>query len=156
MLYHNSVHTCIFTTPHCTPTSAPYPAFYTADPHLAHTYAHTYAHTAKRCLDPPRPTMFGSQRREGVVQFAHALHTATSTRTPTKNICGASYTYRIPHYTCVLYIRRPMHMHASMPVYNKLHNFHCESAQSFIAIVREVSLRAYSSICFMKLRCKRT
>ena len=45
-------------------------------------------------------------------------------------------------YTCVLNIRRPIHIHASMPVYNKLHHFHCERAQSFSASVREVSLPA--------------
>ena len=56
-------------------------------------YAHTYAHTAKGWLDPPRTTL----------QFAHALHTATSTSaiTPTKNICAASSAYQIPRYTYV-------------------------------------------------------
>ena len=71
-------------------------------------YAHTYAHTAKGCLDPPRTTL----------QFAHALHTATTTSaiTPTKQICAASSAYQIPRYTCILHIRRPMHTHAIMPV----------------------------------------
>ena len=88
-------------------------------------YAHTYARSAKRCLDPPRTTL----------EFAHALHTATSTSaiTPTKNICAASSAYQIPRYTCVLNIRRHMHTHASMPVYNKLHHFS--------ASVCEVSVR---------------
>ena len=66
MLYHNSVYTCIFATPpripplpntrHSTPRSHAVPM---------HIYAHTYAYTAiyKRCLDPPRATMFGAQRR---------------------------------------------------------------------------------------------
>ena len=130
------------------PTSTQYSAFYTVEPHCAHTYAHTYAHTAKHCLDPPRAPMFRAQCREGVVQFTHAPHTATSTRaiTPTKNICAASSTYQIPRYTCVLNIRRHMHTHASMPVYIKLHHFHCERSRSFIARVRKVSLRAWSSI----------
>ena len=98
--------------------------------------AHTYAHTAKRCLDPPCTTL----------QFAHALHTATSTSavTPTKNVCAASPAYQILRYTCVLNVRRPMHTHASMPVYNKLRHFHCECAQSFSASVCEVSVQASS------------
>ena len=101
------------------PTSTQYSAFYTAEPSRAHTYGHTYphayvhayAHTTKRCLDPPRgATIFGAQHRQGVVQFAHAPHTATgtSTITPTKNICAASSAYQILCYTCVLHIRHPM------------------------------------------------
>ena len=80
------------------------PRLYTAEPRGAYIYAHTYAHIAKRCLNPPQATMFGAQRREGVVQFAHALHTATSTSaiTATNNMCAASSAYQIPHYTCVL------------------------------------------------------
>ena len=56
------------------------------------------------------------------------------------------HAYQIPRYTCVLNIRRPMHTHASMPVYNKLHHFHCERARSFIASECEVSLRACSCV----------
>ena len=117
-------------------------------------YIYTYAHTAKRCLDPPRTTP----------QFAHALHTATSTSalTPTKNICEASSAYQIPRYTCVLNIRRPMHTHARMPVYNKLHNFHYERARSFTVSVRQVSVRVCAKFqcehvrAYLRLRCKRT
>ena len=121
MLNHNSAYTQLvyqhlgYTSSH--PTSTQYTEFYTAEPHCAHTYAHTYVHTAKRCLDPPRATMFRGQRREGVVLFTHAPHTATSTSaiTPTKNICDASSACQILRYSCILNIRCPMHKHASPP-----------------------------------------
>ena len=121
------------------------PASYIWHPAPCYICAYTYAHTAKRCLDPPRATMFGAQRSEGVVQFAHALHTATSTSaiTPTKGICAASSAYQIPRYPCVLHIRRPMYTHASMPVYNELHDFQFERARSFSASVFETSVQAY-------------
>ena len=112
---------------------------------MPYVYARTCDHTAKCCLDPPRTTTFGAHRREGVVQFAHALHTATSTSAiaPTKNICAALFAYQILRYISVLNMRRPMHTHASM--LNKLHQFHCERARSFSASRCEVSVRACTS-----------
>ena len=49
------------------------------------------------------------------------------------------------HATHTYYIRRPMHTHASMPVYNKLHHI-TVSVQSFSASEGEVSLGACTSI----------
>ena len=86
-------------------------------------------------------TIFGAQRREGVVQFAHALHTATSTSaiTKTTNICAASFAYQIPRYTCVLNITCPMHTHMQACL--------CTTNCTIFAVsVREVSLRACSSV----------
>ena len=77
MLSYNSTHTYSITTPPHTPP-LPNTLHSTLRSHAVpmHIYAHTYAYTAiyKRCLDPPCATMFGAQRRGGVVQLAHAPH----------------------------------------------------------------------------------
>ena len=116
--------------------------------HIARIYAHTYAHTAKRCLDPPRATLFGAQHREGVVQFPHAPHTATSssaiTLTKTRMHC----------IICILAIalherirHQAHHAYTSMPVYNRLRYFQCECARSFIACMRSFIASVLERIC---------
>ena len=113
------------------------PAFYTAEPRCAHTYAHTYAHTGRYCLDPPCATVFGAQRREGVLKFARALYTTTSTSAiaRTTNICAASSAYQIPRY---IYMRRTS---GTKCIYMQA----CRSF-SWIWSVYESSVRAYLKV----------
>ena len=135
--------------------ATPCPCIYIA--HIyAHRYAHTYAHTAKRCSDPPHATVFGAQRREGVVQFPHAPHTATSTSsitlTKTRMRCIICMPDTALHRRITY---QAHHAYASMPVHNRLRHFHCECARSFIASVR-AKFHCERARAYLQLRCERT
>ena len=121
--------------------ATPCPCIYIA--HIyAHRYAHTYAHTAKRCSDPPHATVFGAQRREGVVQCPHVPYapTSSSTVTLTKTcmrciicIIDIALHRRIRH--------QAHHAYTSMPVYNAI----------FTVSMHEASLRACTRSFFMSV-----
>ena len=84
-------------------------------------YSDTYVHTVMHRVIPMTPAQSGHAHiyvympihmpraawtlhaLPSSLQFAHALHTATTTSaiTPTKNICAASSAYQIPRYTYV-------------------------------------------------------